>query len=202
MIRGMRPTVFGFPNSIITKLRYVDELNLTSTVGGLTTNVFAANGIFDPDITGIGHQPMYRDNFAALYDQYVVLGSKITVKATNIGTSSGVILGITGDDDFTLSTTFTTRMEQNNSVYTLLGQQGSGHDYAELVMDFSPLRDFGVAVKDDGSSATAVASNPSEIWTFGVWINSTGGAATNSVHLTVEIEYTVKFTELQTPVQN
>jgi len=201
LMRGVRPPVYGFPNTIITKLRYCDTIQQTSTTGSVWGYVFAANGIYDPDISSTGHQPMYRDNFAALYDQYVVLGSKITVTCTNLSTTNGAIIGINGDDDSSGSSTLATKMEQNNSLWSHLGPQGSGQDTVTIRANHSPLRDFGVAVKDDGSSATAVGANPGELWCFQVF-GAAYGANTNTFQFSVEIEYTVKFTELQTPVQN
>ena len=38
------------------------------------------NSLFDPDQTGTGHQPYYFDQFAALYNRYTVLGSKLTAE--------------------------------------------------------------------------------------------------------------------------
>ena len=83
MIPGLSPRVFGFPNSIITTLKYVDTYLLVSTAGAVTYQVMSANGIFDPDLTSTGHQPLYRDNYAAIYDVYTVLGSKCIVRYAN-----------------------------------------------------------------------------------------------------------------------
>lgn len=101
MIPGLGPREFGFPNSIITKLRYCDTTVLTGTSGIKAGVVFAANGLYDPDVTNAGHQPMFFDQFAAIYDQYVVLGSKITVTVTNTTTTIPLICVLNGDDDST-----------------------------------------------------------------------------------------------------
>src|SRR5215216_1143376 len=63
-------TTFGFPQKIITILRYVESVVLTSTTGSVAFNAFRMNALFDPNATGAGHQPMYFDNYAALYDRY------------------------------------------------------------------------------------------------------------------------------------
>lgn len=191
---------FGFPNSIITKLRYVDLITLTSTAGSLATNNYLANSIYDPNSTGVGHQPLYHDQYAAIYDQYVVLGSKITVHFQPYQVDQAWIFGIVGDDDVTISTTTETRMEQNNSVWTISGTNDSGP--VVLSQTFSPLRDFGVDAKDDGASQTAVGSNPTEQIVFAVWAQELNTALTGTAYLAVDIEYTVKFSELKTPTQS
>ena len=192
--------IYGFPNSIITKLRYCENLTITGTSGAVGYKIFAANGIFDPNISDTGHQPLYRDNYASLYDQYTVIGSKITVRAMNSGSSSVVIFGLVGDDDSNISTNVETLMEQNNGQHKISGTVSS--EPVTLVSNFEPLRDFGVDAKDDGASATAVGSNPSELWCYGVWAAAADATSTIAMNFTVTLEYTVKFTELQTPTQN
>ena len=53
--RGVRP----FADSQICNLRYVDSLTIGPGGGaGLSAHhFFRANGVFDPDFTGTGHQP-------------------------------------------------------------------------------------------------------------------------------------------------
>jgi len=188
--------IYGFPNTLISKIRYGDVFTLTSTLGAIGYNTFNANSIFDPDSTGVGHQPMFRDQYAAIYDQYVVIGSKITVHFAAQDTKNFVV-GITGDDDNLFPTALATKLEQNNSVWTLLG--GMGSDPKTLTMTFEPNMCFGIDAKSDGSSATAQGSNPTELWCFGVWVHAVDASLTGKVDITVEIEYTVKYSELTTP---
>lgn len=65
-------------NSIVqekirTKLRYCDTKTLTPGAGK-AEHLFRLNGLSDPDYTGVGHQPAFFDNWAALYASYRVLG--------------------------------------------------------------------------------------------------------------------------------
>lgn len=204
MIPGLRDgQIWGFPNSIITTMRYTDYFILTPAAAGIAENVFSANGIFDPDITGVGHQPMWHDNYFNIYNHYTVLGSKITVKfsTTNNGsTTIPHIIGVIGDDNATASTTISTRMETSNSFWTL-GNANDGHQ--TLTATFEPLDNFGVDAKDDGTSATQFGANPTEQWYFIVWCAAVDAAiATLRMGVTVEIEYTVKCAELKSQGQN
>lgn len=203
MIPGVDGTrTFGFPSTILTKLRYVESYTLTSTTGSMATQVFRANSIFDPDQTGVGHQPLYRDQYADLYNKYVVIGSKITAYVCNTGTASALTVGIVGDDDGSFSSTSTTRMEQSNSTFTMLGKSGSGNDCATLVCTYEPRRDTGVDAKSDGSSSTSQGSNPSDTYHWALWCTSSDQTSTNVLNALIEIEYTVKFSELVTPTQS
>jgi len=187
--------VYGFPNSIITKLRYVDNITLTGTLGARALNVFAANGIFDPDISGTGHQPMYHDNYFNLYDQYVVLGSKITVTFSPTSSTVPAVVGIMGNDDSTVTTSVLALQECNNAISTLLGTTGSNPH--TLTAAYSPLEMYGVDAKDDGSSSTSFGANPAELWCWAVWVASADGASTTACATRIEIEYTIKCSELK-----
>jgi len=190
--------IFGFPNSIITKVRYCMTGTLTSTAGSSSYQVFAANGLYDPDTTGAGHQPLYYDQYTTLYNKYTVIGSIIKVEVSN-GTTSPFLVTLVGDDDATISTTPFTRMEQNNSTFALLPPIGGGTRV--LVGTFEPLMAFGVETKDDGASSTDVGANPTEGWNYALVVN-TIDSASQTMYYTCEIEYTVKFSELKTPVQS
>ncbi len=62
-------------------LYYVTNLSLTApNTGAVVSYVFSANGMFDPDITGTGHQPIGFDQMMALYEQYTVTRSVINCR--------------------------------------------------------------------------------------------------------------------------
>jgi len=81
-----RLPIGGFKPHQIVKLRYSDckDLDPGSGASGTAAYVFQANNIFDPDNTGAGHQPLYRDTWAAIYRSYIVLGARIKVYFTPV----------------------------------------------------------------------------------------------------------------------
>lgn len=203
MIPDIGGLQWGFPNSIITKIRYCDVQALTSTIGAVTSYIYRANGIFDPDYTGAGHQPMWRDNFAAVYDNYTVLGSTITVEFHSRSATLGGVVGLIGSDTPTLSSTATTLYEANNSVSTIIGSVNSVSKV--LHMNYSPLKHMGQEVKDDGTSMTAVGADPSAgegTYYYGLYASTEDFGSTAIFLAKVEIEYTVKFTLLSKQTQN
>lgn len=203
LIPGLGPLEWGFPNSIITKLRYCDVLGLSSGTGAVNSTIFRANGIYDPDYTNAGHQPMWRDNYAAIYDFYTVLGSKITVTFHSRSATNGLIVGIIGSDSSSLSSTLNTLLEQNNSVHSITGSVNS--QPIQLEMTYSPMENLGADVKNEDAAMTAVGSDPSAgegVYYYGVYVSTEDGASTAVCSIVVEIEYTVKFTYLSKQVQN
>lgn len=82
---------------VVAKLRYATNITLDPTaenLGATGSNVwqFSANGLYDPDITSTGHQPMFFDNYMSIYQRYRVMYSKISVTVVNhaVNTDAGV----------------------------------------------------------------------------------------------------------------
>lgn len=61
------------------RLRYCEEITLDPAMGVANDYVFSANGMFDPNISGVGHQPYGFDQLMVMYDHYTVVGSKCTI---------------------------------------------------------------------------------------------------------------------------
>lgn len=186
--------MFGFPRSIITKLRYIATNVATASAGTLYQYTFGANSIFDPDVTGVGHQPLYRDQYAALYENYVVLGSKITITWNNSNTATPYMCTINADNDSTTQSHNEFRAEQSNSVHSMLSTDGGK---STLFMTYSPERDIGTNGTDVG--ITPMGSNPTNPWYFIMGVQGLDSVSSvTGVQWIAEIEYTVKFTELLT----
>jgi len=75
-------------SSITTCLQYNEVITLNPQADNLGSSgsnvwVFSVNSCYDPDTTGIGHQPMYYDNYAQLFNRYRVNFAQITVTVIN-----------------------------------------------------------------------------------------------------------------------
>lgn len=79
-----RPRISGFPDFMFAKLKYTQSYHSSSA---LQQNfVWRANSLYDPDVAIGGHQPMYFDQYMAVYGYGVCYGSKLTIKAIGGGT--------------------------------------------------------------------------------------------------------------------
>ncbi len=76
-------TIPLYPPRFKARLRYFTTATLSSTSGAVASHVFSANGLYDPDITGTGHQPAGYDQVMLSYEHYTVLRSKITATFHN-----------------------------------------------------------------------------------------------------------------------
>lgn len=192
---------FGFPTKIITILRYIDLYGVTSTAGGVANQIFSMNSAFDPDVSGVGHQPLYYDRYTAIYNNYRVLGSRLTAEISsvnNVAASGPFILGINGSiSSASLGASSVNRMEQNDAISTLFNQQ---QGVARLSFAYSPEIKLGRPHGDDTVGAP-VTGSPGAQYFAHVWFSDTNGQTTNAI-LRVQIEYTIEFHQLKNEVQS
>lgn len=95
--RNIRPAYTGaspFPLSKIAAVVYSDNRVMNTGTLSLFGNehAYALNGLFDPDITGFGHQPYGYDQLMAIYAAYKVHAVKVELTWTN-ATQNGMTVG-------------------------------------------------------------------------------------------------------------
>jgi len=192
--------IYGFPDSITTQLRYFEEFNLTSTTGGISSYLWRANSIYDPNYSGTGHQPLYRDEFALIYDHYTVIASKIIVRWMNASTSPFIVsLGL--DDDTTPTTNAYTKAEMNHSTIDSLTPLTGSKSHSVQKCYWGSKSVLAIDPYFDGEGKTPMGQDPLEE-SFFVCTANTPDASTNTIRGSVEIIYSVKFSELRTPTQS
>lgn len=189
---------WGFPNRLAIAHKYVETVTLTSTSGSLASNLFRCNGMFDPNQSGTGHQPMYFDELAAIYDHYTVIRSEIKITAALASTTKeGGVLAVYIDDDTTVANTLQTALEQNTSSYKMLcNEQGQ---QVVLKKKWS-AESFGPSPLDNDNLQGTGSTDPSEQSYFVVQWQSIGTPAPASAQLalTCEVTYYAIWDELKT----
>lgn len=198
----------GFPKSRLAKLRYVDQVRLEPGLASQLTHSFRANSLFDPDYSGVGHQPMYFDQFSALYNHYTVLGSKISIRvlpeeSTMTAAPYDIYVGVLLDDDVASIPTGTAMMEQKLCKWRYMpGITNGGTRARHLSTTYSAKKFHGVKdVVDNDRLQAAITANPAEVAFFNVFAGSFQGNP-QTVSMIVTIEYIARFSELKTITQS
>lgn len=103
-----------FPNTKLVRHKYVDTITIPAAGGPgvLQYWQFRANSMYDPDFSGVGHQPMFRDEMAAQYTYYTVLRSNIQVVVPPEQTTKMNYL-LYVDDDSSVTGSVNTLLEQH-----------------------------------------------------------------------------------------
>lgn len=200
-VAGGSGSVFGFPNKVLTRLRYVDTLAMVGTSGAIAKQIFRLNSTFDPDQTGVGHQPLYRDTYASLYDHYAVVETRVHIKVVNNG-DIPINCGFLIDDDTTTSTTATVLMEQNNGQSRVVPAKTGALSTAEFRYNWSCQKILGIDPFASETYKTAIGSNPTEESNLLVWHQACDAATTSGAYVHVQLEMLVLWTELTSPTSS
>lgn len=67
-------TLNPIPQRMIVKHKYATSVQSSTAGGSVATYLFNLNSMWDPDRTGVGHQPYGRDTYVTLYNRYRVIG--------------------------------------------------------------------------------------------------------------------------------
>ncbi len=175
-------------------MKYVQSFSVSVAAGVGTQQTMNLNSIFDPDRTGVGHQPMYYDQMSALYNRYRVLRTfwKISF-ANNNGSYNTVVIPINGLINTAVAgvTTYDTACELQHAQYKLVPGTGGFPvvflgNIALHVLNGCPLIEY---MGDDRFEAQ-VGASPTELMTLAIGIyNPT--VATIIVNFTVQMVFLV-----------
>jgi len=199
-ITRFTPRAFGAPDRLMTTLRYHSIGSITSTSGVPGTYLFRWNSTFDPDLTGGGHQPLYRDTFAAIYDHYSVVSARAQVRVQNPSGDS-FLAGVLTNDDSTPSTTLDTLCEQAHGQQAMLTPLTGSRSSVKFNIGWSCKKVLGINPFASETYKTAVGSNPAEDSILVIWAADAAGE-TAAVIFDLEMEMDVLWTELTTPSQS
>jgi hypothetical protein len=184
-----------FPTRILTKLLYADEID--RTLIGSFTNIytFNANSIFDPDQTGVGHQPLAYDQFTPDYNRYRVLKVHYDITFGNTSTvgqaTRCVVAFVNGSTVPSFPAIFEIRNGTNGTV-------GTGGDPLRLKgsFDLTKINADPQKYRIDDRYSAVVTGNPTEVMYIHCAMYSTSGSP---IRLGVRLTYDVEFYDVETP---
>lgn len=188
----------GFPRMLKFSHKYVEQIDLSS-VGATATYQYRANGMFDPNITSTGVQPLYFDQLAAIYDHYVVIGSKIKYTIIPKGTvvqEPYQIVTWVNDDTTTHGTNMASIAAQKGSKLRLC-QGGVNPDRIIVTNNWSAKKFFGGSILANNALQGTSSADPTEQSVYQINLRSLDGVSTVSVWIYVEIMYVAVWAELK-----
>lgn len=193
------PFVNIFPEKKFVNMLYADEFLLTPGGVGLGDfHVFRANSIFDPDLTGVGHQPRYHDTLQSIYERYVVVGSTINVRFWAPGSASAgqcmvySVIRPTSSDTPSTSNSFGNLIEQGGIHFKPLGARDGGHDVTLTRSVYNPWKLYKKNPYNEDDLQALFGANPltSPIFVMGV-VPVNAGDTIGAVRCTITINYKV-----------
>lgn len=173
--KGYAPLVYGIPTYQLVKMKYACQIRIDPYGPGLPSfHVFRANSIHDPDYTGItgtpNHQPMFHDQYAQIYANYKVVGSKISITGANDYSDNANSMGnlitcsLTNEPSTSLSK-YSEVIESKGTSYTLC-QERTGSCYLQKkysAKKFHAIKDVKDAIELQGIMGdSGVGTNPAQ----------------------------------------
>lgn len=187
---GIMPT-----NSKVVKLVYKDDWTLNAVTADIAYQAyFSACSLYDPDRTGVGHQPKNFDQMAQYYQHYTVLGAKLSIRGINAGGTDVPMMVFAIKTDSIAPSNLASKnqlLEAAGSKYMYLGKDGKD---SHLTSTYSKKKTWGKSATDK-LTATTTASPADEIFWQVSAINTKSGQIPDVVPIIVTIEYIALFTE-------
>jgi hypothetical protein len=149
---------------------------ISPSLGVATSRFYSANGMFDPDVSGTGHQPMGFDQMMLSYEQATVMATRISVSFIAGGNPARVGIYLSPD---TTNITDPIRLVENGLLVSasldsamVSGTGGGGERKVTLTQTCNVAKYFGRpanrSLLNDDDLQTTAASNPPEQVYFGI----------------------------------
>jgi len=196
-----------FPSRYICKMKYVESLNGVGgpSGSGYGNYQFLANSIWDPNATGIGHQPYGMDTLTALYNRYRVISCKYVINGTvtNGTTEVNSIIGVLPANEGATVTGGINELQENprsKFVTQYVGNEKTlkGNVYIPALVG----RTKSQYMADDRYQAQTNQS-PAENAVMNIYFGFMDGTlATATADLNITLEYTVEFFDVKKQLQS
>lgn len=177
------------------------SFNTYGADAGNGDQVLSANGLFDVDITGSGHQPAGFDQYMDFYDHYEVISSKIVCKiiapeAASTGNQLIAVVALRDDTGVISITTIDDQIENGMTAWGVIGSGGSTGSNGVITLNNSFVKREYFGDRKGDTFVGNSAANPTEGAFYVIKIASAvEGNTTNTVIMHYEVIYDVIFTE-------
>lgn len=176
-----------FPATQMVRMRYSETISLAPNAGITAYNLFKCGSIFDPNQSGVGHQPYGHDTYATIYNHYRVMRSTITMTCNN---GAGGHAGISIKDDTTVEGSYDTVREAKGTNFVALNPTGA---HNKLVQYYSERM-----LPDTARNSALMGQNPADDMYFMCWYQGQTATATpNTATFVVTITYDCYLYELK-----
>jgi hypothetical protein len=198
----LAPLAPPLPARKFCKLRYVAAYNSVSASTTAVERWYRLNSIFDPDGTGVGHQPLYHDQLANIYQAYRVHGAKVIVNISNASVSANIqthIAFFPVRDDLTTPSSIDQAVEQWRCRSVILPTDGTSVTFAQYydcakIQQVSKLR-----YKSSDDFMAGMGANPTRDTNWHMLVQSRDQSSSVTVNYTIEIIYYVELFGLVMP---
>lgn len=173
-------------------LSYGTYVNFAPTSGALSNQQYSGNSLFDPDVSGVGSQPYWFDQWAAMYGKYRVVKSRIELELVNTG-SVHVDVCLVPTVGSPTDTSIYNISEWKYARKVPLAINTGGPSVRNVTMTMKTEKVFGLSktqMFDEDGYAADYTTNPAFRWYWQVFAQTVGGLTTTpAVTIGVRVTY-------------
>lgn len=181
-------------DTLMVALSYADVVGIASTTSP-GVHVFRGNSLFDPDLTGTGHQPLGFDQWSAFYQSYMVYG--LGYKVTFIGDPDNVCqVSCLYKNNSDAITSFNTIRERVYTNTALTGLRGARDNIKVLTGYIATKKVFGlkgVLDAQDANYSAGVTGSPTAPWYLHLYSQAEDRSTSVSVRAELQLTFYCKF---------
>lgn len=180
-----------FASRFITQMKYSESYLLSSSNN--YTQIMNLNSIFDPNRTGIGHQPYGRDQLDQIYNRYRVIKCSFVINGYST-TGDPIRLVALPTNDVLGPTYGASELVENPRARWIVQMPGGSTQYLKNSVYIPALmgRSKAQYMADDRFQATQDTS-PAEAALLYIVTGAMNGDIAVNTHITVTLKYTVEF---------
>ncbi len=183
------------PDKLFTTMQYSDVVAIQATTGVPQAYQFQTSA-FDPNLTGVGHQPLGFDQWSTFYTKYRVHGIKYKVTFVNTSTTFQADVAVIPKNVSTVITNPNTLWERAYGKKRICGVEGSGQAVKAISGYLNPARALGFSklqYNTDDLTMSNIASSPSTMAFLQLYVNDVAATDTIIVNARVELTYYTEF---------
>lgn len=186
----------------IVKMKYSETIT-ASALYGLTLYRYNLNSIYDPNLTGTGHQPYGHDTFQSLYNRYRVINCHYSISAVSAAGATIAFCALPSNESFGGLTNMSEWREKPRCRYAIQTpgaaiKKVSGNVYIPSLMG----RTKNQYMADDRYQSEFGAS-PAEAAVLNIAAQSySEGVSDSNVYFNIQLVYTVECFDVKTLAQS
>lgn len=186
--------------------RYICKMKYATTIATDATGqyIFNLNSLYDPDRTGIGHQPYGYDNLALLYNRYRVISTGYRVIMPSTTNGSAITVSALPSNDLSITFADDSVIRENPRAKYIVQNPGAtalvlhGKVYIPSLIG----RTRAQYMADDQYQSVVTTSPSESALLYLAAFNALTGSPLSTVALNVILEFTVEWFDIKHVVQS
>jgi len=184
------PISSGLPPTMWARHVYCERYSFTNTSGTTAGYAFRMNDLYDPNLTGTGHQPKLFDQFSALYTNFCVTSCEVEIDWTSDG---GAFVGHVASSDLLSSADMSSWVEQYGGTTVPINSYTTAQEkrkYLSHVICGVSKEDYRGELSFQGSSSGS-PSRSAYLYLYG---GPTDGGTSRTMYFNLKLTYTALWT--------